>query len=106
MLIFLWIAGSVVWFFIYIIGYLRFIHMIGKCPCFFKYNMENTIGRINREYGKAEEFKVLLVPGIRTPAIFGLLHPKILMPMADYTEEEIYYILKHEMLIITIMIYW
>ena len=97
-LLFLWLAGAVCRFFIQAEEYVHLIHMIGKCPGYFKHDMESVIGRINREYGKAEKFKVLLVPGIKTPAIFGLVHPKILMPATDYTEEEIYYILKHEIL--------
>lgn len=97
-LLFLWIAGVIYRFSIHIGRYLRFIHMIGKCPGYFKHDTEAVIGRINREYGKTTEFQVLLVPSIQAPAIFGLVQPKILMPMADYTEVEIYYILKHEML--------
>lgn len=97
-LLFLWIAGVIYRFSIHIGRYLRFIHMIGKCPGYFKHDTEAVISRINREYGKTTEFQVLLVPSIQAPAIFGLVQPKILMPMADYTEVEIYYILKHEML--------
>lgn len=97
-LLFLWAAGAVCSFFIHAGAYLYFIHRIGKCPGYFKHDMETVIGRINREYGRDKRFKVLLVPGIRVPAICGLVYPKILMPMTDYTETEIYYILKHEML--------
>ncbi len=97
-LLFIWIAGAVCRFSIQIGKYIHLIHMLGKCPGYFKHNMEAVINRINREYGKSGRFKVLLVPGINTPAVFGLIHPKILMPETDYTEKEIYYILKHEML--------
>lgn len=97
-LLFLWIAGAVCRCSIYAREYIHFIHMIGKCPGYFKHDMKSIIGKINHEYGKAGKFKILLAPGIETPAIFGFVHPKILMPMVDYTEGEIYYILKHEML--------
>lgn len=97
-LLFLWISGMVYMFSIHAGRYFRFVHMIGKCPGYFKHDTEAVINRINREYGKKTEFQVLLLPSIQAPAIFGMMHPKILMPMADYTELEIYYILKHEML--------
>ena len=98
LLLFIWIAGAVCRFFIKVWEYIHLIQMIGKCPGCFERNVGLTISRINREYGKEGEFRVLFVPGIQTPAILGILHPRILMPMEDYTEGEIYYILKHEML--------
>lgn len=98
LLLFLWIAGAVGSLLIHMAGYIHFMHIIDKCPGYFKHDIEGVIDGINREYGKSKKFKVLLVPIIQAPAILGLLHPKILMPGTDYTEEEIYYILKHEML--------
>lgn len=97
-LLFLWTAGVIYRFAIHAGRYFRFLHMIQKCPGYFKHDTEAVIGRINREYVRTTKFQVLLLPSIQAPAIFGLIRPKILMPLADYTEEEIYYILKHEML--------
>lgn len=97
-LLFLWIAGAVAGFFIRTGRYIYFTHFIEKCPGYFRYNMEAVISRINGEYRKTGKFEVLFVPNIQAPAVFGLVRPKILMPGTAYTEEEIYYILKHEML--------
>ncbi len=97
-LLFLWVAGAVCRLAVYIVEYLHFIHIIGRCPGYFKYDVDDIINSINREYEKSGNFNVLFVPGIQAPAIFGLTHPKILIPGVDYTEKEIYYILKHEML--------
>ncbi len=97
-LMFIWIAGAVSGVFLYVGKYIYFMHVIRRCPGYYKYNVDAVIGRINRNYRKSKEFKVLLVSGIQTPAITGLLHPKILMPEVDYSEKEIYYILCHEML--------
>ncbi len=97
-LILLWAVGAVCKFFIRALGYLHLKNLTGKCPGYFKHDVGAVIDRVNGAYGKKGRFEVLLFPGIRTPAIFGVMHPKILMPMTDYTQEEIYYILKHEML--------
>ena len=94
----MWIAGAVCSIFIRIREYVHSIHIIEKCPGYFKHDVATIIRRINSECGKEGKFCVLLVPGIQSPSIFGLVKPKILMPGGDYTEEEIYYILKHEML--------
>lgn len=97
-LLLIWMAGAVSGVFLYVGKYIYFIHIIRRCPDYYKYNVDAVIDRINRNYRKSKEFKVLLVSGIQTPAIFGLLHPKILMPEVDYSEKEINYILCHEML--------
>ena len=97
-LLLIWMAGAVSGVILYVGKYIYFIHVIGRCPDYYKYNVDAVIDRINRNYRKSKEFKVLLVSGIQTPAIFGLLHPKILMPEVDYSEKEINYILCHEML--------
>ena len=97
-LLLIWMAGAVSGVFLYVGKYIYFIHIIRRCPDYYKYNVDAVIDRININYRKSKEFKVLLVSGIQTPAIFGLLHPKILMPEVDYSEKEINCILCHEML--------
>lgn len=97
-LLFLWLAGALCRLSIHAAEYICFIRIMRKCPGYFKHDTESVIRRINRECGKSEKFNVLLVPGIQAPAILGFWKPKILMPFTDYTETEVYYILKHEML--------
>ncbi len=97
-LLFLWLAGAICRLSIHVAEYICFIHMMRKCPGYFKHDTESVIGRINRECGKSGKFGVLLVPGIQAPAILGFRKPKILMPITDYSDTEVYYILKHEML--------
>lgn len=97
-LMFLWITGAVCRFFICTGRHIYFMHKVEESPGYFKHDVKAVTDRINREFGKEGKFKVLFVPGVRTPAIIGVIHPVILMPGVDYTEREIYYILKHEML--------
>lgn len=97
-LLFLWMAGVACNVCLRVGEYLYFVHKISKCPGCFADNMDTVISEINRDYGKTKKFHVLLVPGIRTPAVFGLLHPRILMPEINYSQGEIYFILRHEML--------
>lgn len=97
-ILFLWFAGALCRLSIHAAEYLCFLRMMRRCPGYYKHDIKAAISRINRECGKSGKFKVLLVPGIQAPAILGLWKPKILMPITDYTETEVYYILKHEML--------
>ena len=93
-----WAAGAVGRLFILLLEYIRFSHIVHRCPVYQKHASGDAIRRINREYRKKGEFEVRFVPSMQAPAIFGLVRPAILMPETDYTEEEFYYILKHEML--------
>lgn len=97
-LLFVWIAGVICNVCLRVGEYLYFVHKISKCPGYFEDHMDTVISEINRDYGKTKKFHVLLVPGIRTPAVFGLLHPRILMPVINYSQGEVYFILRHEML--------
>lgn len=98
LLLFAWMAGAMCILCLRVGEYFHFIHMLGKCPGYFKHNVDSVVSEINRDYGKTKKFKVLLVPGVRTPAVFGLVHPRILMPEINYSQGEIYFILRHEML--------
>lgn len=97
-LLFLWIIGAVCRFCICTGRHIYFMHKVEESPGYFKHDVKAVTDRINREFGKEGKFKVLFVPGVQTPAIIGVTHPVILMPGVDYTEREIYYILKHEMM--------
>ena len=95
---YLWIAGAAGAVLIRIVQHLCFVRMLGKCTGYFRYDIRAVIERINKDYGKAQHFKVLLVPEMRSPAIYGLVQPKILMPGNRYTEKELNFILRHEMM--------
>lgn len=97
-LLFVWIAGVICNVCLRVGEYFYFVHMVSKCPGYHKHDVDTVIREINRGCGKSKEFKILLVPGIRTPAVFGLFHPRILMPEINYSQGEIYFILRHEML--------
>lgn len=47
---------------------------------------------------KASCYRVAVLKSLATPAVFGILHPVILIPDNRYTEEELHYIFIHELL--------
>ncbi len=54
--------------------------------------------RISDELGLKRKARILKSDNIPTPIMMGILRPTIIMPSKDYNEEEIYYILKHELM--------
>ncbi len=94
----LWITGAIFRLLSTVNKYIHFSYIIGRLPGYFKGNIQPIMDRINSELGRQSKFDIRLMPYLETPAIFGIMHPKILMPSTHYTEDELYYILKHEML--------
>ena len=95
---FLWIAGAAGAMLFRIVQHFCFVRMLERCTGYFQHDIRTVIGRINKDYGKDKHFQVLLMPEMRTPAIYGLAQPKILMPDNHYTERELNFILRHEMM--------
>ncbi len=98
LLLCLWAAGALCRFLAHAGNCLWFSRMVRRCPVYIRNDAQAVLERVNEELGRKKRFEILLVCGIRAPAVFGLLHPKILMPDADYPKEEFFDILKHEML--------
>jgi len=52
---------------------------------------------ICRERNRPNSFRLLLIPGINTPMLYGIRHPFILMPQnLTLSEDDLYYTLLHE----------
>lgn len=64
---YLWIAGAAGALIIRIVQYLGFLGMLGRCTGYFQHDIRAVIERINKDYGKDQQFKVLLVPEMRSP---------------------------------------
>mgnify|MGYP002868664878 CR=1 FL=1 len=59
---------------------------------------KELVDRICKEQHKKNNFRVIEYPYTSSPALFGIIHPKILIPEnVSWTEEDCYYILGHEM---------
>lgn len=43
-------------------------------------------------------FRIVSTEHVKTPFVFGIIRPRIVIPVMDFSEEELYFILKHEML--------
>ena len=59
---------------------------------------DRTVERINAEYGRKVRFHLVTSKGEAIPCVFGVFRPYIVVPERKYSQKEIYFILKHEML--------
>lgn len=95
----IWGIGILILLLRYIIRYLKTTHEI------ILYRKDVTrqtpylslLQQICDEKGKPNRFRVYTLPIVKTPRLYGILHPWILLPEGqNYTETELYYILSHE----------
>ena len=93
-LIYIWFAGTAVFFLKNAISYLLFLRTIYKhskqisCPI-----LEN----IKTEKGVRSNIRVCVTPCIKAPLISGFFQPTLLLPDAEISDESLRYILLHEL---------
>lgn len=57
-----------------------------------------TVKQINKELGRKAKFRLVTSKELGAPCIFGVFKPYIAMPEMELKPEEIYLVMKHEML--------
>lgn len=105
-LVSLWMLFIAVWVIGTVFGVLRFI--VSYCRSSYRitlYGKELThkdpyvelLEQICREQKRKNRFRVIELPGLPSPVLFGNLSPRILVPEKfDLSKQDIYYILRHE----------
>lgn len=58
----------------------------------------HMMDRIQEECGRKVSFCIVWTEDVKTPCVFGIMQPYIVMPTMKFSEEELYFVLKHEML--------
>ena len=95
-----WIIGAICSILLFIISYIRdsyHIILYGK-------EMTNSspyqelVAHICDEQNRHNNFRVVEIPDLDTPRIFGIITPRILLPEnIELSEDQAYFILRHEM---------
>ena len=102
----LWTLFLIVWAAGTAFGVLRYVASYCKtCYLIVLYGKELThkspykelMERICREQKRRNRFRVIELPGLDSPVLFGVLSPRILVPEKyELPEQNLYYILRHE----------
>lgn len=96
---FIWIIGFLILFCLEIIQTIRFQRFIVKHGVVLTEEepYHSILENINRLKHKKVSFEIILLDSLQTPQLFGIIHPKILLPVSlNLTERELYYVLCHE----------
>lgn len=94
----LWVAGGIASALYRIHGYAMTHRRIRSYRRLKKPEFAEAVKRINEELGRKARFRLVTSKELGTPCIFGVFRPYIGIPEVELRPEEIYLVMKHEML--------
>lgn len=93
-----WLAGVILFLAYHVIKHYRFMKLAARWSE--KITDEQTltlVQNLKKQMGISREIDVQLCDSIGSPMMIGFAKPRILLPKADFAEDELYFILKHEL---------
>lgn len=95
---FLWLAGILIFLMHQLISYQFFKKQVLRWSCTIKNNLiYEQFNKVCYEFNIKRKIKILISDKADNPMIVGLLSPVLLLPSEDYTEQDLYFIFKHEL---------
>lgn len=92
----LWIVSSTFVLIGFLWSHYTQIYRVGKFSGNRNISAEKAMERVKREANIDLDVKVFVCPGIAIPFAAGIIRKWIVLPDRSFTEEDLYYILKHE----------
>lgn len=97
LLLLVWAVGSILLFVQFLIRYHRGKRDIDRLPKQENQVLQKILDELQRGKKRRIPIQVLCCSGLSTPCGIGLLRRQILLPSQEYTEEELFHILRHEL---------
>lgn len=97
LLLLVWAVGSILLFAQFLIRYHRGKRDIDRLPKQENQVLQKILDELQRGNKRPIPIQVLCCSGLSTPCGIGLLRRQILLPSQEYTEEELFHILSHEL---------
>lgn len=94
--LFAWICGIALFGYRTIEAYLKFKNLLNKEPCVNNKEVKELIHSVERLYRNPTEFNVIRTSWTSVPLLFGILKPTIVLPQIELNDEELGYIIRHE----------
>ena len=96
-LLILWAVGAIFLLTRFFVRYYRGKREVDKIPKQENQAIQEVLNELQRKHTRHYQIQVLCCPGLSTPCGIGLLRRQILLPSQEYTEEELFHILRHEL---------
>ena len=95
---FVWLAGVVVFLMIQTLSYRIFKKKLETSQAFkVPAHSQEMLWHTGVDMGVCKLPELIITEAAGTPVMFGILHPCILLPPVQYTDEELAFILRHEL---------
>lgn len=91
------IIGSIIFVLKLILSYIVLKYTVSNFKTINNFAVNRVVDKINSEYKKQVCFNVVSNSQVKSPFIFGLRNPIIILPEIELSVDEWYYILSHEM---------
>jgi bla regulator protein BlaR1 len=94
----IWLTGVIIFLFYHGLKHYRFVKMTNRWSEDITDEQILVLMRnIKEDLGISRQISLYLCPYIGSPMMIGLFHPRILLPMTDFSQDELRFILKHEL---------
>ena len=97
LLLLVWAVGSILLFAQFLIRYHQGKRKIDRLPKQGNQVLQEVLDELQRGKKRHIPVQVLCCSGLSTPCGIGLFRRQILLPSQEYTEEELFHILRHEL---------
>ena len=94
----LWLVGSIVILIRQVYQYLQFQRFVKSLPAVQDSRIESILARITDTMDKKKEFRILQTESVHSPLIIGFHKYDILLPKVSLSDEELTFILTHEIM--------
>lgn len=99
LLVIMWIIGAVIMMLSRVYSYYSTVRRVKSYKGLVDKEFDSVLKKINAEYAKSTEFRLVVSEDTDTAYIFGIIKPYIVIPEGvEWNRQEIYFILKHEVL--------
>lgn len=96
-IIYTWALGCFIVAVFHIIRYIYFVKRISRSVREAGVSAISILNKLSGEMGISKKIHVQVSALIVDPLLLGFLHPQILLPTSDFTDEELALIIKHEL---------
>ena len=96
-LVIIFCFGSCLRLALYFYKLVRYRHLLHQLDPLDDIRILRSFSDILEEYHCTKQILIYQVPGLSSPAISGLIHPVILLPDREYSDQDLRFIFMHEL---------
>lgn len=94
----IWLLGAAYFLAKVVQAYFRINKNVKSCKEYIVQPIDSIVGEILSKYRLKKDFRIVVDGCIKTPYVFGIFKPYIVLPPLTFTEKELFFILKHEII--------